>query len=119
VFQQRVRIGLIGWAECDADTGPNGHTVIAQSKGLAENVDKAPRQRRRLSRLVNADLHDSEFVPPETHHYVLAADILGKPFCNGTQERIACRMSQGIVDVFEVIEVKAKHCEAVGARPTI
>lgn len=66
----------------------------------------------RLGRLLDARLHDGEFVAAEARHRVRFTQLPDQPFGHGPQQLVTDRMAQRVVHRFELVEVKEQQREA-------
>src|SRR6202023_964271 len=72
--------------------------------------------RRRISRMVDAALHDRELVATEASHRIGLAHDVAQSLAHDLEQGVPHRMSEGIIDAFELVEIEAKHGARVAAR---
>ena len=75
-----------------------------------QDVDEPAGERRCVRRLVvGIYLHDSELVSAETRERIGLADALANSAPDCLQQIVADRMTERIIDIFEMVEVEAQH----------
>ena len=79
----------------------------------AHGVHDPGRQRGRFGTRAHVALEDGEFVSPEAGHRIGLTHETAQANADLLQELVAERMSEGIVDVLEVVEVQAKDGKLV------
>ena len=115
-FQQFVIRLAIAGRDCDPDADADRQAVAFDLVRRAENLDDAAGEDRRIFRLIEAGLQNGEFVAAEAGDRVDFAHAGLQPLRHRAQQRVADRMAERIVDLLEVIEIKAQHSEATTGR---
>ena len=72
-----------------------------------------------ISGLLQLRHDDGKFVTPEPSNGVGFSGAAAQPVGNKFQQFVSDRVSQGIVDAFEMVEVEAQHCQALAAFDTL
>ena len=104
VLQQRVGAD-VRRRHRDADAGADFDQVIVDLVALAQVIDDPPREMGGF--LVRSDvlLEHHEFVAAEPRHEILRAQHVAQPVGDGAQQLVAAGMTQGVVDLLELVEV--------------
>ena len=113
VPQQRIGIQLIPESSDDAHTGGDGHLAARKSDGGGEGFHDACRNH--LGNIGIAELgeqHD-ELVATHSYHGVACADGGLKTSRGDAENLVAGVMSEGIVDVFESVQVEHQQRESL------
>src|SRR3984893_2958387 len=113
--QQRFRVGGIGSEDGNTDADAASDLVAADDVWLVQAGEEPPRHEAGLVRVLDAGLHDGEFVAAEAGDGVAVAHGTAQSLGHQLEECVADRMSQRIVDVLEVIEVEIEHGKACRA----
>ena len=108
-FQQHVGVASLFRGHRDADAGTDDRALSVQRIGLAQAGDDALREQLRLPGMIRRELQDSEFIAPHARHHIRPAHASPQAFRHDPQQGIAQRMTQGIVDTLEMIQIDAQH----------
>jgi hypothetical protein len=103
------RIVRVAWRNRDADACANDDLVTADIKGSGDGLDDAHGQRCCGLRLGCTRLHDGERVAADPRHRVGVSHAFTQALGYRPQQRVAHRMTERIVDLFEAIEIEAQH----------
>ena len=83
--------------------------------GGADHLDDAAREHGGILRPLGVRQDDGELVSAEARDGVDLAHAGPQPVGHGTQEHVADRVAEGVVDLLEAVEVEAQHRERVAA----
>jgi hypothetical protein len=106
VPHQRLRIAAVLGIEADADAGRDEQLAVGDGEGDLERVDDLLGDLGRVLDLLDARDHQRELVAAETGHRVALAHAAAHPLRHQAQESVPHRVSEGVVDVLEAIEVE-------------
>jgi hypothetical protein len=81
--------------------------VAGDLVGLADAFQNAVGECARLAHSVDGDLQHDEFIAADSRHAVNGARAAVEPHREPTQQSIADRMAQRVVDFLEPIEIDA------------
>src|SRR5437763_8181720 len=87
--------------------------MVVDLVGGGDRLNKSASKSSRGSFLRAADLDHGELVTAEPRHAVVLSDGGRQPGADFLQQCITNRMSEGVVDVLETIEIEAEHRELV------
>ena len=82
---------------------------------LAHGPDQPLGQSRAIVHVAGSDLENREFIASEPCDDIAVTRIREKPLADFAQERVADRMTETVVDVFETVEVEAMNREGSAA----
>src|SRR5437762_2742250 len=80
---------------------------------FADLVQNAPRQRLDASALFGPDLKNRKLIPAKSRNRIEFPDTLLKALRHYTQQFIARRMSQRVIDELEAIKIDQQQCETL------
>ena len=109
--QQGLGVGGVGPIDGDTDAGAAPDLVAADDVGLAQAGEQPIGEQAGVGRILDVGLHDGEFVAAEAGHRIAFPDGAAQALGHQLEERIADRMSHGVVDVLEMIEVDVEQGE--------
>ena len=109
VHQQRVGRGAVRRQKGDADADLRARVVAFELAGHVDRLRQPLGQRMGLGLGRDVALQHGEFVAAEPRHQIVLADRLAQPGADGAQQHVAGRVSQGVVDVLEVVQVEQQH----------
>jgi hypothetical protein len=112
VRQQCFRVRRSRLIDGDADAGRYVDVVAIDTERLGEAGDQFFRQNGSVVGFVDIDLQHGEFIASKAGENVRVPQQGLKPLRDHLQQRIADRMSQGVVDILEVVQVEIVQCEA-------
>ena len=84
--------------------------MVVDLVALAQTVDDAPGETRRVLVRFDVLLEHHEFVAAEPRHEILRAQHVAQPVGDRAQQLVAAGMTQGVVDLLELIEVDKQQC---------
>ena len=100
----------------DPDAGADFHAVARQLERLGNQLGDARRQIDRTGPLVVAlGLDDREFVAAQPRKHIRAAQRRFQAIRHLPQQRVACGMSERVVDVLEAVEIEHQDRERAAA----
>jgi hypothetical protein len=91
------------------------HLVPIDRIRVGEKLVDCGRQRRSACDVGDIRLQHGEFIAAKTRHEIDPPHRLGESFHNLAQQLVATRMTERVVDIFEVIEVEIQQSERVCA----
>ena len=94
----------------DADAGADLDQVIVDLVALAQTLDDPPGQTRGVLVRFDVLLEHHEFVAAEARHEILRAQHVAQPVGDRAQQLVAAGMTQGVVDLLELIEIDEQQC---------
>ena len=112
VAHQLFAVVAVAGRQRDADAGADHDLDAVHVIGFAQRVDQPQRKVVGVVGRNFASQHDRKFVAAESRHQIAAADIGAHPRGHHGQQPVAHRVTEGIVDVLEKIEVDAQHRDA-------
>lgn len=83
--------------------------------GIADGVQQAPRQERRILGPRHPALDDRELVGIEPRQDIVVTQHRSQPLADAAQKLVADAMTERIVDRLEMVEAKHEHCHLLGA----
>ena len=106
VAQQMIGISLVFRVESDADATADNDLVTLKVEGLGKGVNNPLRQASCAIRLTELALNDREFVAAQPRQGITCANETLEPSGHLPEKLVAEFMSEGIVDIFEVVEIE-------------
>jgi hypothetical protein len=103
VAQQLVRIGVVVGKDRDADADAGVHLVAVAADRLEQAGDDALRHVARIDRPVEAGQDDRELVAADPRDRIGVVDDALQAARAGTQQGVAGRVAERVVDVLEVV----------------
>ena len=85
-----------------------------QKIGIADGVQQAPRQERRILRPRHPALDDCEFVGVEPGQRIVVAQHRSQSLADAAQQLVADAMAERIVDRLEMVEAEHQHRHLLG-----
>jgi len=105
ILQKLIGVATLARRQDDADTCPRAHFTPKDMMGLANDAQYALGQLRGLRFSGDPRLDDGELVAAEPCDDIGSAQNPAQALGHVLEQRIARRMSERIVHVFEVVEV--------------
>ena len=106
MLNQLLHILPIGRVESDTDGRASTNFVVGETNWLCKGADNLARQDGRALGFVEFSLNYRKLVPTETRHRIGLANHHPQNFRNRLEQFVANRMAQGIVDLFEAVEIE-------------
>jgi len=110
VFEQRIRADAVRRGHRNPDAGADFDQMIVDLVALAQMLDNSPGETRGILVRFDVLLKHHKFVAAEPRHEILRAQHFAQPVGDRAQQPVAARMTQGIVDLLELIEVDKQQC---------
>ena len=85
--------------------------------GIADRLQQAPRQQRRILGPRHPALDDRELVGVEPGQHVVVAQRRSQPLADTAQQLVADAVAERIVDRLEIVEAEHQHRHLLGAAP--
>src|SRR5215207_4544560 len=95
----------------DSDAREGGNAMVAELCGLRESGNDLASKSRTFFTAVLHRHDDREFIPAQAGNKVAVPQSVSKAVGHAAQERIAGRMAEGVVDLFEIVEIEQHDCE--------
>ncbi len=89
-----------------ADRRPDDTAAALDRIGLRQAVDDVRRHVAQLAAIFEVGKNDLEFIAAQPADHFLVADDLEQPFGNLFEQRVAGRMAERVVDLFEAVEIE-------------
>ena len=109
VLDERLRIQAVVGIDAHANAGGDVKIVLVDGMSLRHRLQHSSRRDGSIFRLFHFGKQHDEFIASLPAYRVRAAHAIHQAFCDGLKKFVADRMSQGIVDVFEAIQIQKQH----------
>src|SRR3954447_1518280 len=115
VLQERIGAD-IRRGHGDTDARADFDQVIADLIALAQVLDDPTRQAGRLFGRFNVLLEHDELITAETSYEIFRTQHGAQPVGDRAQELVAAGMTEGVVDLLELVEIDEQQCrQSLGA----
>src|SRR5581483_5165111 len=111
IFQERLGIHSVIRIYTDSDTYGNVHILLLDVVGCAQRGEQLARTEGRIFWAAHFRQENHEFIPTLATDGVRASHASRQASRNRLQKLIADRMTQGVVDMLEVIHIHEQHCK--------
>ena len=98
--------------EGGADAGPDRDIRARESKRCREGLVDSGRKQRDVVHAVHLLAQEDELVSGESCQRVAGPDQPGEAMCNGDQKLVADHVTEGVVDVLEMVEIEKQDRRA-------
>ena len=113
VFDERLRIQPIVGKDAHADAGGDMKIVVVDGVGFGHGLKHSPRRNGGILRAFHFGKQHHEFIAALPAYGVRGAYTFHQPLGDGLQKLVAGGMAQGVVDVFEAIQVQKQDCHSL------
>ena len=113
IAQERMRAVAIGRKHRNANADRGRNLPPLQRKRPAKRGEDLVGNHLRLRSLAQIGQHDDKLVAAETTHRVAGANARGEAVGRFDQKRVAGRMTEGIVDRLEIVEIDERQGHAL------
>ena len=114
VLQKLLGFIAVAGRHRNADAGADHDGMPVQKIGIADGVQQAPRQERRILGPRHPALDDCEFVGVEPGQRIVVAQHRSQSLADAAQELVADAMAERIVDRLEMVEAEHEHRHLLG-----
>ena len=114
-LQQLFGLLTVAGRHRDADAGADHDGMAVEQIGLADRLQQALCQQRRVLGPRHAALHDREFVGVEAGERVLLAQRRAQALGDAAQQLVADAVAERVVDRLEIVEAEHQHRDLLGA----
>src|SRR3954463_853534 len=105
IANHRIGAGSPGIADGNSDRCPDRYLMTLDDIGARDLLDQRPRKRFKKADIDRSGKHGLEFVAAETAHLAVVAHHRLQAVSDLTEQRVADRVTERIIDVLEAIEV--------------
>ena len=109
VLDERLGIEAVVRIQAHADAGRDVQLVMVDGMRLGDRTQHSSRGDGRILQLFHLRKQHDEFIAALPAHRVRGAHAIEQAFCDGLKELVASRVSEGIVDVFEAVQIQKEH----------
>src|ERR1019366_2141846 len=106
ILDQGFAVGTVFGENAYAEAATNAKRATLNNESGTDCMQEPLSGNRCVGSVLRSRQHDDKFVSPDTSHRVLFPCPFLEPLCNFLQEKVADRVPEGVVDVFEPVEVE-------------
>jgi hypothetical protein len=109
VLEQLIGVDTVAGRNRNADAGIDHDLDVIEVVGQRNGVAQSPGKPLGVGWLRDPGLDDRKLVSAQSGHQVGFSDAIAQAVCDCSQQVVADRMPQGVVDILEVVEIEVEH----------
>ena len=109
VLDEGLGVQAVVGIDADANAGGDVQIVLVDGMSVRDGLQHSSRGDRSILGLLHFRKQHDEFIASLAADGVRGAHAIHQAFGNGLQKFVAGRMPQGIVDVFEAVQIQKQH----------
>ena len=113
VFDERLRVQAVVGIDAHADAGGDVKIVLVDGVGFGHGLQHSSRRNGGIFRPFHFGKQHHEFIAALAAYGVRAAHTFHQALGDGLQKLVAGGMAQGVVDVFEAVQIQKQDCDSL------